>query len=115
MAYTPKPTAQIRRQELAALLSTGLAALRNGTAPTAEQAEAIRNAYRTAARATREGVRGANTARQMSVKLTIEAARAAYAAQTVPGAPTAQTAPVAPTFAPFAAPASAAPPADFIL
>lgn len=78
MAYTPKPEAAARRAELDHLVAAGCAAMHQGLQPTEAQAEAIRNAYRTARRASREGVRSANTARQMALMCKIEDARAAY-------------------------------------
>lgn len=80
MAYTKKPYAEARRAELDALLRAGLAALHAGREPTLEQGEAIRNAYRTARRAAREGVRRANTAAQVARLQQIVDARAAFAA-----------------------------------
>lgn len=102
MAYTPKPEAAARREQAARLLREGLAALTAGVIPTAEQQEAIRNAYRTARRATREGVRSANTARQTAIMLQIEDARKAYPAAALRRLQAAQ--PVQPTAAPAAQP-----------
>ena len=81
MAYVPKQAAAAaRRAELARLVRDGCANLRKGIMPNDAQAEAIRNAYRTACRAVRSGVRSDNTARQLAVKCQIEDARAAYTA-----------------------------------
>jgi hypothetical protein len=86
MAYTKKPAAEARRRELLRLTDTGCAALRAGRMPTPAQLAAIRNTYRTAQRATREGVRGTRVAYHMAWVQQINAARAAYAAANAPTA-----------------------------
>lgn len=119
MAYTKKPAAEARRRELLRLTDTGCAALRAGREPTPEQLAAIRNTYRTAMRATREGVRGARVAYHMAWVQQINAARAEYAAAA--NAPTAAAmaqgegrwgkfTPAQPASAPTAAAAAVAPP-----
>jgi hypothetical protein len=80
MPYQPKPHAHARRVELAALFEAGLAALHKGKAPTVAQAAALRNAYRTACRAVRDGRRATATARQLGIKQRVEQARAVCAA-----------------------------------